>query len=185
MTLPVIFHFDERKAAQAAAWLLRRHGGEMSRFHLIKLLYLADRRALLDDSCPITGDHFLATPHGPVLGRIHDLIKGNGAGNAVWCEFVAPAGESMMRPGDCADTGKLSEYETDILAAVDDEFGALTGQQLKQRTTALPEWADPGPDPASIDPAEILRSAGRAEWEIEEVAQHAEAARSFLSRYGE
>ena len=39
----VEFIFDERKAAQAAAHLLRRHGSSMWDIKLIKLLYLADR----------------------------------------------------------------------------------------------------------------------------------------------
>ena len=46
------FVFDERKAAQAAAHLLHRHGGPMPYIKLIKLLYLADRRGLRRDGSP-------------------------------------------------------------------------------------------------------------------------------------
>ena len=47
------FFFDERKAAQAASVLLERHGGSMPYIKLIKLLYLADREALIESGLPI------------------------------------------------------------------------------------------------------------------------------------
>ena len=39
--------FNEAKAAQAAARLLKLRGGRMSFLKLIKLLYIVDREALL------------------------------------------------------------------------------------------------------------------------------------------
>ena len=42
------FVFDERRAAQAAARLLDKHGGTMPWLKLVKLLYLADRAALVE-----------------------------------------------------------------------------------------------------------------------------------------
>jgi hypothetical protein len=48
--------FDERKATEATALLLSLRGGQMHYMKLIKLLYLADRRALLRWGIPITTD---------------------------------------------------------------------------------------------------------------------------------
>ena len=73
MTFPITFHFDERKAAQAAAWLLRRHGRPLDAARLATLLYLVDRRAVLESGGPTTGDAWIATEHGPSLRRIAEL----------------------------------------------------------------------------------------------------------------
>jgi hypothetical protein len=40
------FTFKPRKAAQAAALLLKMNGGDMDQYLFIKMLYLADRQAL-------------------------------------------------------------------------------------------------------------------------------------------
>src|SRR6266436_1981672 len=65
--------FNERKATQAAARLLKLRGARMSYMKLIKLLYLADRTALLRWGRPITTDNFVSMDRGPVLSRMLDL----------------------------------------------------------------------------------------------------------------
>ncbi len=65
--------FNERKATQAAAHLLKLRGGEMSFMKLINLLYLADRSALLQWVRPITTDSYVSMDRGPVLSRVLDL----------------------------------------------------------------------------------------------------------------
>ncbi len=67
--------FNETKATQAAAHLIKRRGqGYMSYMKLIKLLYFADREALLRWGSPITADTFYSMDRGPVLSRVHDLV---------------------------------------------------------------------------------------------------------------
>src|SRR5947199_6070444 len=68
--------FREDKTTQAAARLLKRRGGRMPYLSLIKLLYFADRKALLELGRPISYDLFVSMPHGPVLSRTLDLITG-------------------------------------------------------------------------------------------------------------
>lgn len=41
------FNFNERSSTQAAAFLIRRNGDKLNYMKLIKLLYLADRAALV------------------------------------------------------------------------------------------------------------------------------------------
>src|SRR5205823_929857 len=67
--------FNERKATQSAARLLELGGGRMEYIKLIKLLYLADREALLRWGRPITTDRHVSMPKGPVLSQIYDLIR--------------------------------------------------------------------------------------------------------------
>ena len=58
--------YREDGSTQAAARLLKRAGGPMSHMKLIKLLYLADRRALVRWGRPITCDWYVSMPQGPV-----------------------------------------------------------------------------------------------------------------------
>ncbi|MGH7718763.1 MAG: hypothetical protein ACREON_07970 [Gemmatimonadaceae bacterium] len=46
--------YREDKTTQAAARLIEREGGEINVMKLVKLLYLAERRALLEWGRPIT-----------------------------------------------------------------------------------------------------------------------------------
>jgi uncharacterized phage-associated protein len=67
--------FNEAKATQAAARLLKLRGGSMSYIKLMKLLYLADREALIRWGRPITTDRYVSMDNGPVLSRIYNLIR--------------------------------------------------------------------------------------------------------------
>lgn len=50
--------FNEKRAAQMAAYLLHRHGGKMSVSKLMTLMYLADRKSLELHGEPISGDSY-------------------------------------------------------------------------------------------------------------------------------
>ncbi len=155
------FVFDERKAAQAAAWLLRRQGGPMSYIKLVKLLYLADRQALIETGVPITRDRFISTVHGPALGRILDLITwGRGDEPSPWHEHVSlPSNYCVMAIGSC-DLPHLPEYARELLGNVQDEFGALDWLELVEETKGLPEWVEPDGCTTDIDARVILRDGG-------------------------
>lgn len=77
------FIFDEHKATQAAAYLLRRGGGRMRYMKLIKLLYLADRTALIETGSPITGDRFVAMKLVPCAQPCPRLDQEPGSGRRV------------------------------------------------------------------------------------------------------
>lgn len=70
------FQFNSVKTTQAAAFLLERHNGSMSKGVLIKLLYLADRELLSRRGQPLTGDQPVSMENGPVLSKTYDLTKG-------------------------------------------------------------------------------------------------------------
>src|SRR2546426_8827697 len=83
--------FNERKATQAAGLLLQLRGGTMSYMKLIKLLYLADREALLRWGRPISTDRYVSMDRGPVLSRILDLATdGEDPGTpSIWASSIA------------------------------------------------------------------------------------------------
>lgn len=164
------FVFDEQKAAQAAAHLLRRHGEPMPYIKLIKLLYLADRRSLVETGYPITGDRLVSMPKGPVLSRVLDLITWESRGqDSDWIRHISlPSNYLVMAIGP-HDEGRLSDHDRQVLDAVFDEFGKMDRWDLIDYTHDLPEWVDPEGSSRDIDPRVILREAGYSDDEIAEV----------------
>jgi uncharacterized phage-associated protein len=178
------FAFNERKAAQAAAYLIKKHGGQLNYMKLIKLLYLADRMALLERGAPITGDRMVAMPKGPVLSAILDLITWGtrGAQRSVWSEYVSPpANYDVTLAGELKieDFDELSAKERRILDDVFARYRRVDKWTLVDLTHELPEWRDPRGSSYPIDPTEILRAEGRSEEEIQRIASEAEE--SFIS----
>jgi uncharacterized phage-associated protein len=175
------FVFDEGKAAEAAAWLLKFAGGSMRYMKLLKLLYLADRRALIETGAPITGDEMFALPRGPVLSRVLDLMNSAPEDGGIWFEFVSGHQgyevEAVREP--LGEDSRLSDYEIGVLEGVWDEFGSMELWALvKHLHQVLPEWTDPRGSSRRIRPEDILRAADRAP---EDIADAADEAREALN----
>ena len=101
------FVFDERKAAQAASILLERSGGSMDYLKLVKLLYLADRAALIETEAPITDDHYASMKHGPVPCQVLELIlQEHPAEDSIWASYrqTAVLRRLPLRAGRIATT---------------------------------------------------------------------------------
>lgn len=179
------FAFHERKAAQAAARLLRRHGGEMEYFKLIKLMYLADRRTFIETGLPITGARMASLEHGPILSDVYDLIKEEEAGDGSWNAYVNPRTGYRVSWTGREDESDLSEGEREVLDEVHAEFGGKHWWHLRDETHKLREWRDPGKSSLPIDPGEILKSAGVSDLDLEVVTAEAEEVAAFKRRYAD
>ena len=171
------FAFNERKTAQAAAYLcIRRHGGPKSYMALLKLLYLADRRSLVETGRPITGDRMVSMPHGTVLSRTYDRIaSGEDRPSTPWSEYVSdPVRYEVEALRE--DTDELSTYELRVLDQTHEKFGNLDQWGLRELTHGLPEYEDPHGSSITIRPADILRATDVPEDEIQRLSREAEAA---------
>lgn len=183
------FPFNERKTAQAAAHLLNFCGGELPYISLIKMLYLADRRTLVEIGQPITGARPVSMPYGPVLSEVLTLIDmgkepnppTKGAGDA-WFELISPPSNYMVRAqSGHPDDNELSDYELEVLKEVADIYGKIDKWDLVKLTHGLPEWENPYGSVRAIDPRTILQSAGKPDDAIERIAAEAESL-LFLSQ---
>ena len=170
------FVFDEKRAAQAAAYLLRRHGEPMPYITLMKLLYLVDRKALIETGYPITGGRLVSMPKGPVLSQVLDLITWESRDEQTpWRQRVSlPSNYLVMAIGP-RDDETLGDYDRSALDAVFQEFGHMDKWDLVDYTHTLPEWSDPKGSSAAIDPRVILRDAGYSEDEIVDVEEEVAA----------
>ena len=166
------FPFQPEKAAQAAAYLLRLHGGRLAYVKLVKLLYFADRRALVERGFPITGDDFVSKADGPYLRTVTRLIESN----AFWTEYLSqPVGPDIYLANRDPDRDKLSDWEMGLLHAMYLRYGSLGTKTISDESCSLPEWQDPEPAIASpIDFADILRAENWTDAEIQEVQKDAQ-----------
>ena len=185
MGAPMRFFFDEAKAAQATAYLLTKHGGKMKYMALIKLLYLADRRALVEIGRSITGDEMVSMPHGPVLSMVYELINlgpQDEARPSPWFKYVKRDGRYHVSLAEEAPSlDDLSPYETRVMDEIDERYGRMQLWDLVEFTHALEEWVDPEGSSRRIDPETILRSENKSQEEIERIGKIAREIRFIQS----
>ena len=180
------FVFDELKAAQAAAWLLRRHGNDLNGLELAKLLYLADRHALGELGHPITGDRLVCISAGPVLQRVFELTRRSSQRpGSPWSEYVRVSDDGNLCDTGCDDLGDLSDYDCEVLDQICAQFGAMSLYELTRYTFALPEWIDPEGGVVEIDPKVILRLAGFDDEDLASISDQLNAERALAAALGE
>jgi uncharacterized phage-associated protein len=175
----VRFTFNEGKAGEAAAYLLKWGDDPMGQMKLIKLMYIADRRAIEETGFSITGDQIAGMPKGPVLSETLNLIKGVHGGRGKVAGYVQPVTQdegvrSVKVPSD--EPEHLSRFDMRTLKGVHDDFGHLTGEDLKDWLHRnAPEWTEPpNRSRTVIDPAAILKAVGKSDEEVAEIAAEAD-----------
>ncbi len=176
--------YREDKATQAAAHLLRQSGGKMSHMKLIKLLYLADRRALVEWGRPITFDWYVSMPHGPVLSFTLDRLndEADGENPSYWHRYISERRDNEVALMGEAPNDQLSPAEEQLLKEVYAEFGQMSRWELRDYSHKLPEWQDPQGSSVPISVRDILLAEGHSEEDVRAVLTElqAEAAASQL-----
>lgn len=170
--------FSQTKAAQAAAWFLAQSTGSMTILKLMKLLYLAERQALLDLERTLTGDRMVSMPHGPVLSQTLELANGQSpsspGGWDHWMrdrenrtislrEGVNPSREAL----DC-----ISDAEFAVLAQVQAQFGSWDALRLRDYTHKhCAEWHDPCGSSVGIRYQTALQAVGKSPEQARAIAE--------------
>jgi uncharacterized phage-associated protein len=158
--------FNERKATEAAAFLLKRRSGTMSYLKLIKLLYLADREALLRWGRPISTDRYVSMDHGPALSRVRDLITEQSEEPSFWMAAISEPHDFNVTLKEQIEPEELSDAEIELLEEIFFRYGALGRWELVELTHDLPEWVNPHGSAIEISYSDILRNGGKTEAEI-------------------
>jgi len=153
--------FSEEKVTHMASYLLIKRGGRMSYMKLLKLLYLAEREALVRWGESMSGDKFVSMPHGPVMSSTYELIQGGGT---MWGNFIASEANYEVSLKDEIledDLDELSLSETKILDRVFEEFGAMRRWEIVKYTHEhCKEWQDPDGSSFPIKAIDILLAKG-------------------------
>ncbi|MEQ5840145.1 Panacea domain-containing protein [Paraburkholderia acidicola] len=161
--------YDEKKAAQSAAYLLHRAQAPLTTVKLMKLLYLAERRSFKDHAEPLTGDRIVSTEQGPVLSQTYGHMFGElESVNGGWDSWVADQAAHLLSLRDnvriddpAAALLELSNANLDVLSGVWDEFGTFTPARLVDYTQSnCPEWTDPRGSMTPIPHERLLSALG-------------------------
>ena len=169
----------EEKAAQAAALFLLKAGRSMLHLKLMKLLYIADRESYRRYGAPITGDEMVSMPHGPVLSRTLDLMKG-AAPSAPdgWARYVCRVNQHAVTLAD----GVTGEISLDLLSRADhwvmddvwERYGHMDQWELRDLTHTFPEWQDPRGSSRPIERYTLFKALEMTDEQAEALAEQNE-----------
>jgi uncharacterized phage-associated protein len=161
--------FQIEKTIASVAFLANQGEGKLDMFLSIKILYLADKKALEGWGKSITGDKMVSMPKGPVLSTVYNLFKGIGTAENLraWNSNFGETVNNKIRLLKEANFDLLSQDEIEALESAKAEvenYAPWDVADWLHRT--CPEWEDPKGSSLRIDPAVILRNSGRSEEEI-------------------
>jgi len=148
----------------------------MNYMKLIKLLYIADRRALAQWERPVTTDEFWAMENGPIPSHIYDHIKQQGSEQGAWQERISP-GISNFDIGIKSEQipmRELCEAEVELLKSVHAEFGHLDQYQLRNYMhDHFQEYSPPQPITSSkrIELESVLEAVAYSRENIERITR--------------
>jgi uncharacterized phage-associated protein len=144
----------------------------MSYLKLLKLLYLADRKALIEHGRPITFDRYVSMDHGPVLSQTYNLIVGEESPgeHSYWRDFISEPDRYDVHLVKDAPNGALSAAQERVLDELFAEFGRMSRWDLVHFTHTLPEWVDPHGSSVPIALRDVLRGAGVEDDEADAMA---------------
>jgi uncharacterized phage-associated protein len=167
--------FNERRAAESAAFLLHRAGGTLPLIKLMKLMYLAERLSFKRYGEALTGDRLVSMDQGPVLSRTYEHI--NGARRSVeggWEDWVSDRAGHQLALRDPSkirspeqDLMYLSESDLEVLGETWEEFGHLDKWALVDYTHKhCPEWEFPDGSSLPIEHSKLFSALGYTEDQI-------------------
>ncbi|HZL37663.1 MAG TPA: Panacea domain-containing protein [Tepidisphaeraceae bacterium] len=170
--------FDTTKVTQAAAFLLKRHNGFITRIRLLKLLYIADRELIRETHRPLTGDNPVAMDNGPVLTKTYDLLKGQTSGCEFWSRYIQQIAPYTHKLIEDPGIAKLSKIELAKLDEVIQRYWWIDDDELSNITHGFAEWKrnEPPRGGRNFIPTEhVLEALGFGQGDIEKFRHEARA----------
>jgi len=125
-------YIDIQKAIEAIVYISNKNS---DLFHIVKILYYADKFHLEGYGRLITGDHYVAMKDGPVPSAAYDIIKAvRGDGLAVFEENPVEAFRVedwiTIKPNRDPNLDYLSESEIESLNKAIDIYSKMSYQEL-------------------------------------------------------
>jgi len=179
--------FTDRKAAQVAAFLLKKAGGSLNIVSLTKLLYLTERESMDQFGFPIIGDRMVSMPYGPVLSKTLDLANGNIESDA-WEALIEDRENhnvKLRKEISREDLSAISDTNIAAIEAVWSKFGTWDKWKLVKFThDECEEWEDPNGSSHTIPPKRVFRAVGKTQEQAEALAEEMKAQEHFDSIFG-
>lgn len=135
---PIRFKFDAEKALEVILYVASNaHIPDV--YHVLKILYFADKNHLEENGRFIFGDSYVAMAHGPVPSGAYDIIKYvRNSSSLISLEHAKASFEvspdHTIQPLRPPDLDLLSKTEIKCLDDSMRENGALTFAELKMKS---------------------------------------------------
>jgi uncharacterized phage-associated protein len=169
--------FNERKAAQIAAFFTAKQGGTISHLKLMKLMYLAERLSIQEYGDSMVNDTLVSMRYGPVLSQTKDCMDGYGNPNLPdgWDSWISDRANhkvSLSKEDFTEDQlDELSRSELEILDRVWEEHKDKDQWALADFThDHCAEWHDPGTSTLPIKYEDVLSANGMDQDEAKALA---------------
>lgn len=168
----ICFVFDEKKATDAAAYLLSLNNNRLPYMKLMKLLYISDRVSLSEYHYSITTDSYYSMKFGPVVSGIYDCIRhwNDLPDDSPWKRtiYINKERYEAVLTDENNPFDMLSEEEKDILRDANNGHDSENQFELSQFTHSFPEWKDPGNSRIPLSIEEIINATVKDEKEKKE-----------------
>ena len=161
------------KLVQIVNYILAKYDYRLNYMKLIKLIYIADR-VCLDRYCfAISGDTYRSMKNGPVLENLYNCIKNNNSQyQKEWNKFFDKDGYDLIAKTKSDYYGETSKAEREIIDDIDEKYHNKDEWYLVDEVHKFPEWnkeAETNNTSTVIEKADILKSLGRTDSEINEI----------------
>lgn len=158
--------FDEKKAAEVAAFFLVKNRTSLGVLKLMKLMYLAERRSFERYGEGIIGDRLVSMDKGPVLSLTYSHMCGDRTSiEGGWDSLIADRADHKIDLRDrnvvqtTAQLLQLSDADCAVLESVWAEFGQMHGNELAEYTHRnCPEWQDPDGSMIPMKPEDLFEA---------------------------
>lgn len=159
------FPYNSDLAKAIAAEFVRLEGGRMNKMKLIKLMYLLDRTAIVEEGYAVIGGKYVSMKYGPVVSPLlNELNEGN------WAGFhLDNDNHRISITPEAHQADLISEWVHELIQRIHEQFGNMNQWKLSEYTHAnCPEWSNPG---TSSTPINIRTIAGDDAPEVDAFAQ--------------
>ena len=135
MAIESIKRYEDQKIKEVLLYILGKTG-VLDYYHLMKILYLAERQHLAKWGDRIITDDYYALPHGPVPTRIYDSLKAvkDGKGGFLSDVLTVSSDAPEVRALREADMGYLSKSEVEALDSAIAKKIVKSFDELEQMT---------------------------------------------------
>lgn len=171
----IIFNMNmnAEKLMQVVALILKKNGGTMDYYNLIKECYIADRRSVEAMGFSITGDSYVSMNRGPVLKGLYAFIKNTSSDTAAqerWNACFSVSDHKISLTDASISNSYLSRYDESVLSEVAEQFYGYSYEDMKRYAHAdgrFPEWeAVRKGEEKPIPMQAVMRAVGISETEI-------------------
>jgi hypothetical protein len=164
--------YNEEKATQLAALLLRLNNGSMDLLKCIKLLYAIEREAINRWLSPVIFDDLYSLPHGQVVSQTLDRAEYRTRPTKnFWNNYLLTDPQDTIHLINELSVDKLSKAEIELTKEIFNKNKTKTPEQLMHEhhnPRLTPEWKNPGTSRIKTKYPDLLTSLKKTQAQIDE-----------------